>query len=87
MLFMTIVSWEPAKRDEVRKAFAEQRTAIGGKIIGTWSDIGGCRAFRLIDGDDPKAMVVASNLWNDIAKLEIIPVIESQELMKILSKK
>jgi hypothetical protein len=87
MLFMSIITWEPEKRSEVRKAFAEKGAVTGGKIIGTWSDIGGCRAFRLLDGDDPKAMVVASNLWNDIATIEIIPVIESQELMKVLASK
>ena len=87
MLFMSIVTWEPEKRNEVRKAFTEQGTVTGGKIIGTWSDIGGCRSFRLLEGDDPKAMVAASNLYNDIATVEIIPVIETQELMKVVASK
>ena len=87
MLFMTIVTWEPEKRDEVFKRFAEKGTATGGKIIGGWNVIGGGRAFRLADVDDPKAMFTVSDLWSDITKLEVIPVIESEQVMKLVSKK
>ena len=86
MLFMCLLTWEPEKRDLVRKAFAEPGSQTG-KTIGVWSDIGGCRSFRLLEGDDPKAMVAASNLYNDIATVEIIPVIETQELMKVVASK
>jgi hypothetical protein len=87
MLFMCVTTWEPEKRNEMRKASAEQGKVTGGKIIGTWSDIGGCRAFRLFEGDDPKAMVAASNFFNGIATMEVIPVIETQQLMKAVSRK
>ena len=42
MLFMSIVSWEPEKRDEVVKRFAEKGTMRlpGRKVIGTWNEIG-----------------------------------------------
>jgi hypothetical protein len=83
---MSIVTWAPEKRDAVRKAFATPGSATG-KVIGTWSDIGGCRGFRLFDSDDSKSMVAAINFWSDVATLEIIPVIESQELMKVVASK
>jgi hypothetical protein len=86
MLFMSIVTWEPEKRDAVRKAFTEPGSTPG-KTIGTWSDVGGCRAFRLFNQDDAKAIVAAANFWNNVATLEIIPVIESQELMKVIASK
>ena len=42
MLLMSIVTWEPEKRDEVVKRFAEKGTMrlLGRKVIGTWNDIG-----------------------------------------------
>jgi hypothetical protein len=87
MLFMTIFTWEPEKRDEMVKRFAEKGTVTAGKRIGAWSAIGGGRAFALVDADDPKAMVAVSHVWNDIAKMETIPVIETQELVKLVASK
>ena len=88
--FMTIVTWEPEKRDAVMKRFTEKGTVTsskGGKPIGTWSAIAGDRCFRVVDADDPKAMVAVSNVWTDIAKMEVIPVIEDEELMKVIAIK
>jgi len=85
MLFMGICTWEPGDRDKVRKTFAGEKKITGCKIISTWTDIGGCRSFRLFEADDIKAMIEASNLWTDIVTMEFIPVIESQELIKIVA--
>lgn len=87
MLFMTIVTWEPAKRDEVFRSFVEKGTVTGGKIIGGWTAIGGGKAFRLVDVDDPNGMVTTSNIWSDIAELEVISVMESGQAIKLVSKK
>ena len=90
MLFMTIITWEPEKSNEMLKRFAEKGTATaskGGKPIGDWAAIAGDRCFRVVDVDDPKAMAAVANLWNDISKFEIIPIIESAELMKLAPKK
>jgi hypothetical protein len=87
MLFMTIVSWEPEKKEEMRKRLAEKGTVTGGKILGQWSAVAGGKSFRVVDLDDPKAGAAVCNIWNDIAKLEVIPILESQEMMKLASKK
>ena len=89
MLFMSIVSWEPEKRDEVVKRFKEKgaMTLPGRKVIGTWNAIGGNRVFRLVEIEDPKALVTASFAWSDLVEIEEIPVIETQEMMKIISGK
>ena len=89
MLFMSIVSWEPEKRDEVVKRFAEKgaMTLPGRKVIGTWNAIGGNRVFRLVEIEDPKALVEASLAWSDLVKIEEIPVMETGELMKVMSGK
>jgi len=86
MLFMGLMTWKPENRDKIRKAFAEPE-AHPGKEIGVWSDIGDCRGFLLVEEDDAKAMAKVTNLWSDVATLEMIPVIESKELMKAVSKK
>jgi hypothetical protein len=87
MLFMTILTWEPEKRDELFKRFAEKGTVTGGKILGQWNAIAGGRAFRLVDVDDPKAAFATCNIWNDVGKLEIIPIIESEQVRELMSKK
>ena len=89
MLFMSIVSWEPEKRDEVVKRYAEKgaMTLPGRKVIGTWNAIGGNRVFRLVEIEDPKALVLASAAWSDLVNIEEIPVMESGELMKVISDK
>ena len=89
MLFMSVVSWEPDKRDEVVKRFAEKGTMEipGRKVIGTWNVLGGNRVFRLVDIEDPKALVAADVAWSDLVKIEEIPVMETEELMKLISSK
>ena len=89
MLFMSIITFEPEKRDEVVKRFAEKgaMTLPGRKVIGTWNAIGGNRVFRLVEIEDPKALVLASAAWSDLVNIEEIPVMESGELMKVISGK
>ena len=89
MLFMSIVSWEPEKMDEVIKRFTEKgaMTLPGRKVIGTWSEIGGNRVFRLVEIEDPKALVAATFAWSDLVKIEEIPVMETEEMMKVISSK
>ena len=89
MLFMSIVTWEPEKRDEVVKRFAEKgaMTISGRKVIGTWNAIGGNRVFRLVEIEDPKAMVEAAFTSSDLGKLECVPVMEAEEWVKVISRK
>ena len=87
MLFMTIMTWEPEKREELIKRFAQKTTVSSGKIIGQWLDIGGGRHFRVVDSDDPKGMAEVNFLANDVAKVEVIPLIETGEFMKLLASK
>ena len=84
---MTILTWEPEKRDELFTRFAEKGTVTGGKILGQWNAIAGGQAFRLVDVDDPKAGFAVCNIWSDLGKLEIIPIIGSDQVRDLLSKK
>jgi len=89
MLFMSIYTWEPEKRDAVTKRRAEKGTMIpqGMKIIGEWSCLAGGRVFRLVEVDDPRVMLGASAAWADLGKIEIVPVMETEEVLKLLSSR
>jgi len=86
MLFMGILTWEPEKRDEVIKRRAGWEYPEGVKVIGEWSDLGGNRVFSLAEIDDPKAMLAAASAWTDVTKLEIVPLMETEEMLKLLPK-
>ena len=87
MLHLCIVSWDPDKRDEVLKRAQKGFEYEGGvKVIGTWIDIDGWRAYQLTDVPDdidPKLRVKANFAWNDIVRIETVRVMEAEELVKI----
>jgi hypothetical protein len=89
MLFMTIVTYEPGKRDEVIKRRLEKGAIApkGMKIKGEWSAIGGGRVFRLVDLEDPKVGFEAAFAWSDLGKIEIIPVLETEGALKSIKSK
>jgi hypothetical protein len=86
MLFMTIFTYEPAQRDEVQKRAASQGTMIpeGAKEVGVWSALGGGRVFRLLDVDDPSIMFQGTRAWSDLGKIEVVPVMDTGEVLKVL---
>ncbi len=89
MLFMVITSYEVGKRDEVIKRLLD----IGGKfpegikVIGQWSAIGGGRGFTLVEVEDPKVALTATMAWSDLLKLEVVPVIETEEVRKLMQSR
>ena len=89
MLFMTIYTYEAQKRDEVVKRRAEKGAMIpeGMKVVGEWSYIGGGRVFRLVEAEDSKAVSAACFAWSDLGKVEIVPVMETEEVLKLILRK
>lgn len=87
MKFMVIFTWEPNKRDEVMKRRAEWEYPEEAKCLGEWIDLAGGRTFLVMDVDDPSYMLRASMVWNDIGKSEITPIMEGEELKKVLEEK
>jgi hypothetical protein len=85
MLFMSIYTWEPAQRNEIVKRRLEIGLAISKetKVIGEWTDLGGGRGFLLFETGDPKAMIEATMRWSDLIKFETVPVIQTEEVMKL----
>jgi hypothetical protein len=88
MLFMTIYTWEPSKRNEIIKRRAEIGRGIPKeiKVIGEWTDLSGGRGFLLYEAADPKVSMAATLAWSDLLKFEGIPVIETEEVMELVKK-
>ena len=85
MLYMNILTWDPDKRDEVMKRAQTKGFAHEGiKVLGTWGDLQGGRSFQLTEEPaDPKLSLKANFEWNDVLKIESVPVMEAEELLKI----
>lgn len=84
MLFMAIATYEAEKRNETVKREQETREIgrpNGTKRVGEWSVIGGGKVFMLVDVEDPKASFAATLARGDLCKIEIIPVIETEEVL------
>jgi hypothetical protein len=89
MLFMSTYTYEPSNREAVIKRRAEKGAMVppGLKIVGEWSALTGGQVFRLIEVEDPRSMAGATAAWADLGKIEIAPVMPTEELMKLLSDK
>jgi len=85
MLFMGIFTYEPEKRTEVIKRRAEKGPMAEGKIIGEWGSIAGGLVYRVVEIDDPKAMLKAVMAWSDLGKMELIPIMASEDVIKLFA--
>ena len=85
MLFMSIYTFEPGKRNEIIKRRTERGTALreGVKVIGEWADLGGGRGFLLIEAEDPKVLMAGTLAWSDLMEIQSVPVIQTEEVMKL----
>jgi len=86
MLFMSISTWAPDKRDEILKRRMEKGSMVpdGVKVIGEWVDLGGSRNFVLYESDDPKALAQWGLAWNDLVRDETAVVMDAEAAMKLL---
>ena len=83
MLFMTVYTYAPAQRNEIIRRRLEQGALVptGMKMLGEWSTMGSGRVFRLIDVEDPTAIMEATMPWTDVGELEIYPVLEVEKAL------
>jgi len=87
MLIMDIITWEPARSEEVIKRRAEEKIPQGVKLIGEWVEIGGYRAYRLVEVADPKLLFAMTSFWIGLGKKELVPVMEGEEMMKLMPRR
>ena len=88
MLFMSIYTYEPEKRNEIIKRRLEKGTgaAAGVKVVGEWIALAGHRGFMLFEAEDPKAVMATTLVWSDLVRFESVPVMEAEEVMKLAKK-
>jgi len=87
MKFMVVYTYDPKDRDAVvKKRMGGEPKPPGMKTLGEWSYLGGGRVFELVECDDPRAMLGASAPWAGMGKIELFPVMETDEVMKLLPK-
>jgi hypothetical protein len=84
MLIMDIITWEPDKAEAVIKRRVEEKIPDGIKVIGEWVDVGGGRAFRLVEITDSKLLFAMTSVWGGLGKKELVPVMDSEEMLKLL---
>jgi len=85
MLFMTIYTWEPERRNAVINRRLEKGPLLpdGAKVIGEWSAIAGGKIFRLAEISDAAAALAASRAWSDLGKAEMVPVVVTEDALKL----
>lgn len=85
MLFMSIYTYEPEKRNEIIKRRLERGTgaAPGVKVVGEWIALAGHRGFMIFEAQDPKAVMATTLVWSDLLRFESVPVMEAEEVMKL----
>jgi hypothetical protein len=84
MLFMTTFQWEPGKTEEVMKTRMKETQYPGRKVLKEWIALESNLVFRLIEITDPAALLKASSLWTDLGYIEIHPVMDAEEALKLL---
>jgi len=87
MLIMDIITWEPTRAEEVLKHRVEEKIPEGVKVIGEWIEIGGCRAYRLVEVADPKLLFAMTSFWIGLGKKELVPVMGTEEAMKLMPRR
>ena len=86
MLFMVTFTGEPGNQKEALKRAAERKNVQweGVKVIGRWIYPGAHKAFALCEANDVTALVKLTLPLSDLGHYEIVPVIEVQELVKMM---
>jgi len=87
MLFMMTFTGEPKNQAEALKRAAERRNATyeGIKVIGQWVYPGAHKSFTVGEANDVAALVKMTLPSSDLGQYEIVPVIELEELRKMVS--
>jgi hypothetical protein len=91
MLFMCTSTWDPSHaNDAIKKRLEMEKRGdalpSGVKLLGEWGYLGGGKAFRLVDVDDPSAFMGLCMQWADVMSMDIVPVLERKDIKKLRSK-
>lgn len=90
MKYLCYFSWEPSteQQTEAIRRFKETggQTPKGATLLGRWIRADFMGGVVLLESDDPKALTEFSLMWSDLMELEVVPVVEDQELLEVLTR-
>jgi hypothetical protein len=90
MKFICYFSWEPDSEQQAEAIRRFRATGgqppAGAKLLGRWIRADFTGGVVLLESDDAKALTGFSMIWSDTMELEIVPVLEDQELLEVLTK-
>ncbi len=86
MKFMYLFTVKPEHRDLVIERFCKTqgRPPEGVKLVGRWTRLDWSGGSALVESDAPKAVAEFALAWSDIAKIITVPVMNDQELGRVL---
>ena len=87
MLFISIYTYEPDKRDVVlKRRFESLFTPEGVQCLGQWSCTTGGRVFTLFEGDDALILSQWAHAWSDLGKFDVFPVVDTEQLLEVMAQ-
>jgi hypothetical protein len=88
MLYLSVFTFDSAKRKAIlkRRAQGGEKTPESVKVLMEVVDLTKNRAFRLSEAQDIKDIEAANEAWSDLGRIETIPVVESDDILKKLIK-
>ncbi|MDD1709421.1 MAG: DUF3303 domain-containing protein [Methanoregulaceae archaeon] len=84
MLFMSMFQWEPGKTGEIIEIRQKEQLPPGLKIVKEWVALETNIVFRLLETNDPVALLKASSSWADLGYIDLHPVMESEDALRCL---
>jgi len=88
MLFMSIITFDAANRETVMKQHTRGESILPGNVQMRMEviDLSKNRVYRIFEVTDPKAILEANLAWNDLARIETFPVMETEEVLDTLDR-
>ncbi len=84
MLFMNTFQWESGKTDEIMQIRTTEKIPAGMKIIQEWIALDINMVYRLVEIEDPVALLKIGMAWADLSYTEMHPVMDAKDVMKFL---
>lgn len=88
MKFLLTFMMKPETRDTAFARFdkTQGRPPKGVSLLGRWTRADLSGGFDLLESDDPAAVAEFALGWSDLMELSVVPVLEDQELTKVLAR-
>jgi len=84
MLYISVFTFSPEKRELVIKRRRQEGAMSRGKILAEWITIGGGRIFGVVDVDNPSLMLQAVQAWSDLGQTELIPIMTLEDALQAI---